>query len=55
MSDSLQAALDLLPHGKEFRFVDQLTAFDPGKSGSGIYTVRNWPGSSRKAIRKFHH
>lgn len=40
MSDSLQAALQRLPHGSEFRFVDQLTALDPGKSGSGIYTVR---------------
>ena len=40
MNDSLQAALDLLPHGPEFRFVDELTALDPGKSGTGNYTVR---------------
>ena len=40
MSDSLQAALELLPHGPEFRFVDQLLTLDPGKSGSGIYKVR---------------
>jgi len=40
VSDSLQAALELLPHGPEFRFVDQLLTLDPGKSGSGIYKVR---------------
>ncbi len=40
MSDFLQAALQRLPHGPEFRFVNQLIALDPGKSGSGIYTVR---------------
>jgi len=40
VTDSLQAALRHLPHGPEFRFVDQLTALDPGKSGSGIYKVR---------------
>ena len=40
MSDSLQAALALLPHGPEFRFVDQLLTLEPGKSGSGIYKVR---------------
>jgi len=33
-------ALKSLPHGPEFRFVDTLTALDPGKSGSGQYTVR---------------
>ncbi|MDG2122559.1 MAG: beta-hydroxyacyl-ACP dehydratase [Verrucomicrobiales bacterium] len=30
----------LLPHGTEFRFVDQLTALDPGKSASATYTLR---------------
>jgi 3-hydroxyacyl-[acyl-carrier-protein] dehydratase len=40
VTDSLQAALDLLPHGPEFRFVDQLLTLEPGKSGSGIYKVR---------------
>lgn len=29
-----------LPHGPGFRFVDQLLTLEPGKSGSGIYTVR---------------
>ena len=33
-------ALKSLPHGPEFRFIDRLTARDPGKSGSGEYTVR---------------
>jgi len=33
-------ALKSLPHGPEFRFLDQLTTLDPGKSGSGEYTVR---------------
>jgi 3-hydroxyacyl-[acyl-carrier-protein] dehydratase len=40
VTDPLQAALDLLPHGPEFRFVDQLLTLEPGKSGSGTYTVR---------------
>jgi 3-hydroxyacyl-[acyl-carrier-protein] dehydratase len=33
-------ALAHLPHGPEFRFIDRLTALDPGKSGHGEYTVR---------------
>src|SRR5438094_8078792 len=33
-------ALDSLPHGPEFRFVDRLLEFEPGKSGVGEYTVR---------------
>lgn len=33
-------ALKSLPHGPEFRFVDRLEHLDPGKSGSGEYTVR---------------
>ena len=33
-------ALKSLPHGPEFRFIDRLTALDPGKSGSGEYKVR---------------
>src|SRR5215204_1101361 len=36
----LSKALAHLPHGPEFRFVDRLTALDPGKSGTGEYTVR---------------
>jgi len=38
--DLLQSALDLLPHGREFRFLDCLLTLDPGKSGRGRYTVR---------------
>jgi len=36
----MHAALKSLPHGPEFRFLDELTALEPGKSGSGEYTVR---------------
>ena len=40
MDDSFTKALACLPHGPEFRFLDRLTALDPGKSGAGEYTVR---------------
>ena len=40
MNNPLTAALAALPHGSEFRFLDRLTALDPGKSGAGEYTVR---------------
>ena len=33
-------ALNLLPHGAEFRFIDRLTQLNPGQSGEGEYTVR---------------
>ena len=33
-------ALKFLPHGPEFRFLDRLLNLEPGKSGSGEYTVR---------------
>jgi 3-hydroxyacyl-[acyl-carrier-protein] dehydratase len=33
-------ALKSLPHGPEFRFIDELTQLEPGKSGSGEYKVR---------------
>src|SRR5947199_3098963 len=36
----LQRALDSLPHGPEFRFLDHLTELVPGVSGSGVYLVR---------------
>jgi 3-hydroxyacyl-[acyl-carrier-protein] dehydratase len=36
----LQRALDLLPHGAEFQFIDRLTKLNPGQSGEGEYTVR---------------
>ena len=38
--DALPDALRHLPHGPEFRFIDRLLALDPGKSGTGEYTVR---------------
>ena len=37
---SLDEALRLLPHGPEFRFLDRLSALEPGKSGAGEYRVR---------------
>jgi 3-hydroxyacyl-[acyl-carrier-protein] dehydratase len=40
MKDSLQQALAFLPHGAEFRFIDHLTALEPGQSGAGEYFVR---------------
>jgi 3-hydroxyacyl-[acyl-carrier-protein] dehydratase len=33
-------ALAALPHGPSFRFVDELTALTPGRSGTGTYLVR---------------
>jgi 3-hydroxyacyl-[acyl-carrier-protein] dehydratase len=36
----LAAALRLLPHGPEFRFVDRLLSLTPGKEGVGEYHVR---------------
>jgi 3-hydroxyacyl-[acyl-carrier-protein] dehydratase len=40
MDDLFQTALQHLPHGSEFRFVDRLQSLDAGKSGMGEYTVR---------------
>jgi 3-hydroxyacyl-[acyl-carrier-protein] dehydratase len=40
VTDALAAALARLPHGPEFRFIDRLTALDPGKSGTGEYRVK---------------
>jgi 3-hydroxyacyl-[acyl-carrier-protein] dehydratase len=40
MSNPPQNALDALPHGPEFRFVDRLLTLDPGRSGAGEYRVR---------------
>jgi 3-hydroxyacyl-[acyl-carrier-protein] dehydratase len=39
-ADPLQAALDRLPHGSEFRFIDRLIELEPGKRGVGEYRVR---------------
>lgn len=35
-----QKALNFLPHGAEFRFVDRLLTLEPGKSGTAEYLVR---------------
>ena len=40
MNESLSRALESLPHGAEFRFIDRLLALDPGVSGAGEYQVR---------------
>jgi 3-hydroxyacyl-[acyl-carrier-protein] dehydratase len=38
--NNLVTALNLLPHGAEFRFIDRLTKLNPGQSGEGEYKVR---------------
>ena len=40
MQDALKRALARLPHGPEFRFLDRLTALDPGKSAAAEFTLR---------------
>jgi 3-hydroxyacyl-[acyl-carrier-protein] dehydratase len=40
MDESLEQALAALPHGVGFRFVDRLTALEPGKSASGVYLLK---------------
>jgi 3-hydroxyacyl-[acyl-carrier-protein] dehydratase len=40
MNEPVNAALAALPHGPEFRFLDRLIALDPGKSGTGEFTLR---------------
>jgi len=40
MDDSLNRALNGLPHGPEFRFVDRLLSLEPGKSGAAEYRIR---------------
>ena len=37
---NLQAALQNLPHGVEFRFVDELFALEPGKKATGRYLIK---------------
>lgn len=37
---SLVAALEALPHGPEFRFVDRILTLEPGVTGTGEYKVR---------------
>jgi len=40
MNDPLTEALNRLPHGAEFRFLDRLLQLEPGRFGVGEYTVR---------------
>jgi 3-hydroxyacyl-[acyl-carrier-protein] dehydratase len=40
VNEPLTTALAFLPHGPEFRFIDRLAALDPGRSGTGEFTVR---------------
>jgi len=40
MTDPLKDAMESLPHGPEFRFLDRLLSLDPGKEGVGEYLLR---------------
>lgn len=40
MSADPRTALERLPHGESFRFVDELTELDPGREAAAIYQVR---------------
>jgi 3-hydroxyacyl-[acyl-carrier-protein] dehydratase len=40
MSKDLASALEALPHGPEFRFIDRLLELQPGKRGVGEYLLR---------------
>ena len=40
MTDPLKTALDSLPHGPEFRFLDRVLTLEPGKSATAEYLVR---------------
>ncbi|MEZ5384731.1 MAG: beta-hydroxyacyl-ACP dehydratase [Prosthecobacter sp.] len=36
----IQQALSALPHGPEFRFIDEISELEPGVSASGSYRIR---------------
>ena len=40
MNEEFSKALESLPHGASFRFIDELTALEGGKSGAAIYRVK---------------
>ena len=40
MSFEMQAALQALPHGPSFRFLDELKSLVPGREATAIYRVR---------------
>jgi 3-hydroxyacyl-[acyl-carrier-protein] dehydratase len=44
MKSDFEKALDQLPHGKTFRFVDELTALLPGREACATYRVRGDEG-----------
>lgn len=44
MKLDFEKALNQLPHGKSFRFVDELTALQPGREASATYRVRGDEG-----------
>jgi 3-hydroxyacyl-[acyl-carrier-protein] dehydratase len=39
-TSQFSSALQFLPHGPEFRFIDRLCSLDPGRKGVGEYSVR---------------
>jgi 3-hydroxyacyl-[acyl-carrier-protein] dehydratase len=39
-SANFASALAALPHGPEFRFLDKLVELEPGRSGSGTFTLQ---------------
>jgi 3-hydroxyacyl-[acyl-carrier-protein] dehydratase len=39
-AEALAAALQTLPHGPEFRFVDRLVSLEPGVHGAAEFTLR---------------
>jgi 3-hydroxyacyl-[acyl-carrier-protein] dehydratase len=40
INDDLGRALEALPHGAEFRFIDRLLSLEPGESGVAEYALR---------------
>jgi 3-hydroxyacyl-[acyl-carrier-protein] dehydratase len=44
MSSDLQAALQSLPHGSSFRFLDELKSLLPGSDATAIYQVKGGEG-----------
>ncbi|MBL9175188.1 MAG: beta-hydroxyacyl-ACP dehydratase [Verrucomicrobiales bacterium] len=43
----MNAALERLPHGPEFRFLDRMVSLEPGVSGVGEYALRGDEGFLR--------
>ena len=51
---TLTTALNFLPHGAEFRFLDRLAQLDPGRSGAGEYRARRRAVFARPFSRRTH-